>query len=368
MDVDVSIVGDNVLVRLPRPTKLASTLPYGGIRRNVRNIVFHRVSEDFDEGLLETYSAVAESLGLKLDETLIFLTAVPVSEKHVIRRGEEDAVEVFVVSTVGLGSAFTVPPKRRKTRCTPSTINILAVVDRNLSDGALVELVKTVTEAKTCALYDIDLASEWNPAVGTCTDAVAVGSLGEGEEVIYSGALTPVGSLTSRLVYEAVVEGAKAWGYSPNRSMVKRLEERGLKIEEVVEAAEKLLILPDGYPRARALETLRESLLSFLEDVNVSSLIDAGLRLERDFQRGLIPGLKPEEYSSDPVHLMSDEMLGIALALYLNGWKALFELYRYDSTKPGILSKLPPVMDDLIAALIAGATSRLYDRICGGRA
>ncbi len=33
---------------------------------------------------------------------------------------------------------------------------------------------------------------------------------------------------------------------------------------------------------------------------------------------------------------------------------------RYDQKKPGILSKLGPFLDDAVAGLIAGCTSRLY--------
>jgi len=52
---------------------------------------------------------------------------------------------------------------------TPGTINIVAFVPEPMADGALVNLVATVTEAKTQALLDAGV-----PGTGTATDAVCI--------------------------------------------------------------------------------------------------------------------------------------------------------------------------------------------------
>jgi adenosylcobinamide amidohydrolase len=52
---------------------------------------------------------------------------------------------------------------------TPGTINIVAFVPEPLTDGALVNLVATVTEAKSQALLDAGI-----PGTGTATDAVCI--------------------------------------------------------------------------------------------------------------------------------------------------------------------------------------------------
>ena len=71
-------------------------------------------------------------------------------------------------------------------------------------------------------------------------------------------------------------------------------------------------------------------------------------------EKGLIPGLSEKEYEKDPVHLIADELLGIQIAQYIAGSRALFEFERFDKKKPGILKRLPPIMDDVIGGLIAG--------------
>jgi phosphatidylglycerophosphatase A len=50
----------------------------------------------------------------------------------------------------------------------------------------------------------------------------------------------------------------------------------------------------------------------------------------------------------------------MAIAECIGGTYARFEFTRYDQKKPGILAKLGPFLDDAVAGLIAGCTSRLY--------
>ena len=54
------------------------------------------------------------------------------------------------------------------------------------------------------------------------------------------------------------------------------------------------------------------------------------------------------------MHLIADELLGIQIAQYIAGSRALFEFTRFDKEKPGILTELSPIMDDVIGGLIAG--------------
>jgi alpha-ribazole phosphatase CobZ len=97
-------------------------------------------------------------------------------------------------------------------------------------------------------------------------------------------------------------------------------------------------------------------------DVNVCSLVLAGLRLEEDARRGLIPGLAASSYSKDPVFLVADEILGMSIANYVAGTLGIFEYMRFDRAKPGVLKRLGPFVDDVMGALIASASSRMYSR------
>jgi alpha-ribazole phosphatase CobZ len=118
------------------------------------------------------------------------------------------------------------------------------------------------------------------------------------------------------------------------------------------------LIVPGSGTHAKNLAMLRRELTKALRDVNVEALILAAVRLEEDGRRGLIPGLTADNFQSDPITLVADESIGLAIANYLAGTWGIYNFLRYDRVKPGIMKKLGPFMDDAIGGLIAGAMTR----------
>jgi alpha-ribazole phosphatase CobZ len=100
-------------------------------------------------------------------------------------------------------------------------------------------------------------------------------------------------------------------------------------------------------------------------DVNVNSMVLAAALMEDEGNRDNIHGLGRGEFQKDPVHLVADEMLGIALAQYLAGTRGLFEYTRYDKKKPGVLKTLGPFLDDIVGALIGGTMSKIYTDLLG---
>ncbi len=134
-----------------------------------------------------------------------------------------------------------------------------------------------------------------------------------------------------------------------------RLEARGIRMESILEAAMELYV-PHGISSAEAKVQIRKKMHKMLEDPNVSSLLIGAMLLEDELYRKR----KDSEIQEDPVFLLSDEIIGMAIAEYIGGTCARFEFTRYDQKKPGILSSLGPVLDDAVAGLIAGCTSRFY--------
>jgi alpha-ribazole phosphatase CobZ len=134
-----------------------------------------------------------------------------------------------------------------------------------------------------------------------------------------------------------------------------RLAEKGAGIEEIVSAAMALYV-PHGMDAAEADQCLRQKLEKAFCDPNVSSLLLAAVLLENE----LYWKRKNSEIADDPIFLLTDEIIGMAIAEYIGGTCARFEFTRYDQKKPGILSTLGPFLDDAVAGLIAGCTSRLY--------
>jgi len=134
-----------------------------------------------------------------------------------------------------------------------------------------------------------------------------------------------------------------------------RLRERGITIDQIVSSA-MVLYVPHGVGAAEAVTALETRIRKYLNDPNVSSLLLAAVLLEDE----LYHRRKNSEIRDDPVFLLSDEIIGMAIAECIGGTYARFEFTRYDQKKPGILRTLGPFLDDAVAGLIAGCTSRLY--------
>ncbi len=134
-----------------------------------------------------------------------------------------------------------------------------------------------------------------------------------------------------------------------------RLLRKGITLDKIVTAG-MLLYVSHGIDEREAAEHLTVKIKKYLNDPNVSSLLLGAILLEEE----LYDKRKNSEIADDPVFLLSDEIIGMAIAECIGGTYARFEFTRYDQKKPGILKELGPFLDDAVAGLIAGCTSRLY--------
>ena len=143
-------------------------------------------------------------------------------------------------------------------------------------------------------------------------------------------------------------------------SLQEYLEERGVKLGDLVEAALEMFVPHPGVEdREKATSILKEELRDALTDVNVSCLVVACYRAEEDARAGRIPNLTVERFMGRP-GLVADELLGMTIASYIAGARGVFEFVRFDQKKPGILAKLGPITNDAIGGLIAGCSSNMY--------
>jgi len=134
-----------------------------------------------------------------------------------------------------------------------------------------------------------------------------------------------------------------------------RLEKKGITLDAIVDAAMRLYV-SHGMADEQAAENIRIKIQKHLADPNVASLLLGAILLEEE----LYEHRNNSEIAEDPVFLLSDEIIGMAIAECIGGTYARFEFTRYDQKKPGILATLGPFLDDAVAGLIAGCTSRLY--------
>ncbi len=167
------------------------------------------------------------------------------------------------------------------------TINILVVVDGNPTEGCLVGLIITATEAKTAALRELDIRSRFtgDEATGTVTDAIVVAETNRGAPIIYGGPASPLGQLVGYCTRKAVKAAVmKANECMPCRSLFVRLKERHLSVEKM--AAELAKAKSLGLNE----KTLTDSLTKLLRtNPFFASTVLAAVKMDEDIANGLVP-------------------------------------------------------------------------------
>ena len=164
------------------------------------------------------------------------------------------------------------------------------------------------------------------------------------EVTVVSGKGSPLGEGEEERFLEVVKE-------SSGPEVLLRLSHWGIDLDALVETA-MVFYIPDpkfGDIRERLFRELERAFL----DPNIQALLLGALYLEEAASRGEISALRGR-YGDDPVELLADELIGLEIAQYLGGSRALFEFYRIDRSKPGLIGRLPPFLDDAIGGLLAG--------------
>ena len=231
----------------------------------------------------------ANQLQLSKDKVVGLMTAAKM--KNVVSFTESyDAVNLAVFVTAGATVAVTAgePAASKSQYQKVGTINIIVIVDGNLTDGSMVEVVKTATEAKTVAIRELDIRSRFSGdlATGTLTDSVAVGCTKKGELIQYAGTFTILGELIGKCVREGVKTAIlKQENISSKRPLVERLEDRRLSLETIISQGSKGKITKDSPNYAQ----VQKQLDSILSDSKIASLVIAALRLDEDLEKGLFP-------------------------------------------------------------------------------
>ena len=88
------------------------------------------------------------------------------------------------------------------------TINIMVIIDGNPTESCMVSSVLTATEAKTAALWELNIRSRYsgNIATGTITDAIIVAKTSRGKPIVYGGPSSKLGQLVGYCTRKAVKE------------------------------------------------------------------------------------------------------------------------------------------------------------------
>ena len=372
-DFDVSIeMGEYLdrpvaIVRLPYRCKVLSSTLMGGGFTETNTIFILEVKMGYDhprpeedlENVCQKYSLPKDSVG--------FMTAADVKRVITVKRGQLNGKGAIAVVTAGTTNAvyagerlpqeiIDLLPKHKV-----GTINIIALLDSPIDDCGMAGAIITMTEAKSAALMDMNIKG-----TGTTSDAVAVVCpLGTGDK--YCGPATDAGMLMARTVREAVAESVRKWNKNNGtKDFGYRLDERGIGPEEMWDAALALYVPDPSWDIGVIKEMFMKNLIVLRKDINVNAMVHAALTMEDLGNRDELYGLDKGRFREDPVHLVADELMGIALAEYIAGTKGLFEYVRYDKKKPGILGTLGPFVDDIVGSLIGAIMSRIYTELLEG--
>lgn len=192
--------GEPVLVwRHAESVRALSSASVGGGLRQIDWVVNIEVDKAYGRTDLDAH--VAE---IATDQGLAGSGAGLLTAARVARRTSAAEAGVEVTATVGLSipiwaAAPTAPPATA-----PGTINIVVDMPVRCADATLVNLVMTVTEAKTQALFDAGI-----DGTGTASDAVVVTCPLGGPEVRFGGPRSEWGQRVARATHQAVLQGAR---------------------------------------------------------------------------------------------------------------------------------------------------------------
>jgi adenosylcobinamide amidohydrolase len=131
---------------------------------------------------------------------------------YVQKVASSDGLEARCVVTVGLGNRLRAgdspgPPHP------VGTINLLCALSRPLTDGAMIEAIALIAEARAVAVLESGALSlrSGQPASGTGTDCQIMAAPEEGEPLAFVGKHTKAGHLIGQVVLSAVTIGVRAW-------------------------------------------------------------------------------------------------------------------------------------------------------------
>jgi len=211
------VLKDNVLAVLS-DTELStvSSAIYNGGFKKVKAILNVQAPEECNDRQLHAnpqkfVADSAKKLGLS-DNFVGMITAAAIDKFALVTKKDGDlAVSVVATAVDPEGNTCSHAESAGETITVEEmtgTINIMVVIDGNPTESCLVSTVLTATEAKTAALWELDIRSRYSGdvATGTITDAIIVAKTNRGAPIVYAGPASKLGQLVGYCTRKAVKE------------------------------------------------------------------------------------------------------------------------------------------------------------------
>jgi alpha-ribazole phosphatase CobZ len=234
-------------------------------------------------------------------------------------------------------------------------MSILVLVDSDLNKKTLLKLFKATIDAKNAALWDMGVINHFSfdPLDLEDNESILIASKGSIDEVTSNESYILIKNVQTA-VRKAIKESLSNCGFP--KDVLAYMNDVGIGVDDLVDAGMEMVVGVEKTQEIR--DKLKKQIYHSLDDLNVVSFIIAGIRLEEDYEKHRVHGVDVDD---DPAYLYSDEVFGMSVANQIAGTKAIFNFKRYDEAKPGIISKLGPVLDDVFAGLIAGCMSKVFE-------
>lgn len=229
--IEVRLEKNTLIISSDRKLKTLSSAVIGGGLAHTNYIINHQVSNEYKD-LNPEKTLLDISKEYSLVNPVGIFTAVNLENLALNCDKSKSATVVAIVSCGTIN----------KNLSESGTINIILLIDADLTDSALCNAIITATEAKTLALQELD-----QPATGTSTDSIVVACTGEGKMIKHSCYTTEkeVVYMIRRTVKHSVKEAIlPRLGSIAGRSIFERLKERGITIEDLIDAESELYIPP----------------------------------------------------------------------------------------------------------------------------
>jgi iron complex transport system ATP-binding protein len=178
---------------------------------------FRRVSHIFNAHVDKDYASTNPKADLRalarrcgVDGQFVGLLTAVYLRKARLAFFEADGLSVGALITAGVGNAasagITKPYSHQA-----GTINIILLMDANLTRGAMLNAVITATEAKCAVIQSRNIRTpDGDLATGTSTDTITIAATGKGKPQPYAGSVTTLGWLIARAVRQALTESLDA--------------------------------------------------------------------------------------------------------------------------------------------------------------
>lgn len=221
----------------------------GGYKKNFKIAFNHYLSQE-NIDFLENHSVndylVRQSgiLGIDPKFTTGLLTSAQMENACVVTKQYRN-LEVSAITTAGVrvnasraGDSASYYEENGNFQFDVGTINIIILTNAYLEPGTLANGLVTATEAKTVALNNLRIPSQFSNgfATGTGTDGIAIFSNSESDNILSNaGKHSKLGELIARCVIESIIEAIKrqVWITKESQcSVLARLRRYDLDINE----------------------------------------------------------------------------------------------------------------------------------------